>query len=241
MPANATIDTTPAGDKAGFDMIHALVMDRDFQEALRLANEIRQLHPKTRFYEDAVELSAEIPKRLGDFKTLTLPTHNEWAKLKAKMSRAEQVAYLAERIRLVNCYYDLEETQFAEWAGPWQEGPTRVIHPLMELQGGKEFSGVDFSETQTTGLQLTVADIPALAPFLRDDWHLLCYFCPRVMRSQPVCSWATSSRLFAVMINSLAKRDLCRLHAMAKMSDAEIEDHIQGIVRWAKENAVGSD
>jgi hypothetical protein len=237
-------------EAAGYRMLVAFAGDRDFAETQRLANALVQRYPGTRFHDHAVKLSKEMPKRGDDFKKLKLPTPEEWATLKKKLSRAEQITYLAERIRLLNCFqysqpggYSLTETQYAEPCGlsdnaAWglYQGKTKVINPYLELVGGKELVFPhDDTKKPSKGMELTVADIPRLAPFLREDWHLLCVSFWRDFSADR--HLGTTRPLFASIIDDLAKRDLCRVHAMAKMSDVEMEKQIESIVNWANANA----
>jgi len=143
------------GELAGYRMLVAFAGDRDFAETQRLATAIVQRYPDTRFYGYAVELSKEMPRRQDDFKKLKLPTAAEWANLKKKLNRAEQIAYLAERMRLLNCFqwgqpggYSIAEGQFAEPGGlsrnaAWGQGQgeTKVINPYIELVGGQRAIG----------------------------------------------------------------------------------------------------
>jgi len=170
-----------------------------------------------------------------------------------KLSRAEQISYLTERMRLLNCFqmgqpggYSLTQGQFAEPSGLSRDaawglgrGETKVINPYLELVGGHAGLFEDDNKKPFKGLELTVADIPHLAPFLREDWHLLCVSFWRDF--SPDRDLDTTRPLIGSIINSLAKRDLAKTSTMVKMTDAEIDKHITSIIRWATENARKSE
>lgn len=241
------------GEAAGYRMLVAFAGDRDIAETQRLANALVQRYPGTRFHEYGVKLAKEMPKRQGDFKKLKLPTPEEWAALKKRLNRAEQIAYLAERMRLLNCFqmgqpggYSIREAQYAEPCGlsrnaAWGlgNGQTKVINPYVELVGGQEGFFEDDDKKPFKGLDLTVADIPHLAPFLREDWHILCVSFWRDF--SPDRHLDTTRPLFGSIIDGLAKRNLCQTDAMAKMTDAEKDKHIEAIIRWGKANANKSE
>jgi len=241
------------GEAAGYRILVAFAGDRDFEETQRLANALIHRYPGTRFHEYAVQLAKEMPKRTGDFKTLKLPTPAEWVDLKKKLSRGEQITYLAQRLRLLNCFqegqpggYSIRDKQLAEPNGlsrnaAWGlgRGQTHVINPYVELVGGNEGLFSDDDNKSFKGLDLTIADIPHLAPFLRDDWHILCVSFWRDF--SPDRHLATTRPLFGEVINDLAKRDLCQTDSLAKMTEAEIDKHIAGIIRWTKDNANKSE
>jgi hypothetical protein len=239
------------GDVAGYRMLVAFAGDRDFAETHRLANALVQRYPGTRFHDYAVKLSKEIPKRQDDFKKLKLPTPEEWASLKKKLNRAEQIAYLAERMRLLNCFqrgqplghYSIRETQFAEPCrlsrnAAWGQGrgETKVINPYRELMGDSEGFFEDEDEKKSfKGLQLTIADIVYLAPFLRDDWHILCVSFWRDFSADR--NLDTTRPLFASIINDLAKKDICSAYDMEEMNPADRDKEIERIVDWVRKNS----
>ncbi len=241
------------GEAMGHRMLVAFAGDRDFAETKRLADLLIQRYPGTRFHNDAAQLSKEMPKRQDDFKKLKLPTPEEWTGLKKKMNRAEQIAYLAERMRLLNCFqwgqpggYSISDVQYAEPSGmsrnaAWALGraETKVINPYVELAGGHEGVFADDKTKPSKGLELTVTDIPQLAPFLREDWHTLCVSYWRDF--VPDREIGTTRPLFASIINDLAKKDICSADEMAGMTPADRDKDIQRLIDWARKNATKSE
>jgi hypothetical protein len=75
-------------------------------------------------------MAQQLPHRMGDFQTFKLPTAAEWAALKKKLTRAEQIDYLCERLLLLNCFqmgqpggYFPDEKQYAEPCGMARKHP----------------------------------------------------------------------------------------------------------------------
>jgi hypothetical protein len=244
------------GQAAGYRMLVAFAGDRDFEETLRLASALVERYPETLFHDYAVKLLKELPRRRDDFRKFKLPTPAEWASLKKKLSRAEQITYLAERIRLLNCFqlgqpgeYVLGEEQFAEPCGlsrnaAWglYNGQTRVINPYIELVGGPEGIENIFSAKSTkpsNGLQLIVADIPRLAPFLGEDWHLPCVSFWRDFAASR--NLDTTRPVFVNIINDLARKDICSAYDMEHMTPVERERDIERISDWARMNSGKSE
>src|SRR5262249_39368572 len=173
------------GDKAGYAMLVAFAGDRDFDRTLTLARQIDKLYPDTRFHEYAREMARQLPDRMDDFKTFKLPTAAEWDALKKKQSRAEQIDYLCERLRLLNCFqmgqpggYFPDEKQYVEPCGmaansSWGlgKGKTEVINPLTELVG--PFNSFRDDKPRPKGLELTLKDVPQLSKHLREDRYML--------------------------------------------------------------------
>jgi hypothetical protein len=241
------------GTIAAYRVLVAFAGDRDFAETKRLADSLVQRYPGTGFHDGAVQLSQEMSKRQDDFKKLKLPTPEQWASLKQQLSRPEQIVYLAQRLRLLNCFqmgqpggYSIRETQYAEPCGlssnaAWglDLGEIKVINPYVELVGGHEGFVQDDEKKPFKGLALTVADIPHLAPFLNEDWHLLCVSFWRDF--SPERHLDTTRPLFAQIINGLAKKDLCAAFEAEHLTPVESRNEIQRIVDWAQKNASKSE
>jgi hypothetical protein len=92
------------GRVVGYQMLAAFAGDRDYKRTARLAESIIKTYPDTIFHEYAVGLAAQLPRRGDDFVKLKLPTPAEWEGLKKKLTRAEQIDFLCERMRLLNCF-----------------------------------------------------------------------------------------------------------------------------------------
>ena len=123
-------------DVCGQSMLVAFIGGRDYAETLRIAAVIDRLYQGTRYSDYARKLLLELPRRGGDFHTLTLPTRAKWEAWRKKHSREEQIQYLCERLQLLNCYQygqpadiELLETQYAE---PSSLSPDAPIAPAME-------------------------------------------------------------------------------------------------------------
>ena len=86
------------------EMLEAFCSRRDYKRALAIARKLSEKPFDGYSYQPrARNLAKQLAGRGEDFTTLTLPTPKQWKLLKSKLSRKEQVAYLAERMRLLNC------------------------------------------------------------------------------------------------------------------------------------------
>jgi hypothetical protein len=232
-------------------MLVAFVGNRDYPEAMRLAKLIKERFKESPFYDDARRLLIQLPRRQEDFQTFKLPTLTEWDELKKKLSRAEQIKYLCQRLRLLNCFQGMRPgslrlgvSQFAEPCGMADNalqdryrGKTEVTNPLVALAGAWDASVRRKEEIE--GMRLTVADIPLLVPHLRDDWFIL------AVRSswpdEPYRELLGTRAIVAEVINDVAKRDLSRLIDFEFMEQDEREKHLEKIIAWTKANAHKSE
>jgi hypothetical protein len=235
------------GEIHGYRMLVAFAGDRDYVQTLKHAKLINERFPDTRFHRYAQGLAEQLPRRRGDFTKLKLPTPAEWAALKKKLTREQQIDFLCERMQLLNCFqmgqpggYFPDETQYAEPCGmapeaSWglHKGKTEVINPLAELQGPLNWFGDD--KPRPTGMNLTLRDVPRLSKYLRDDWYMLIVTFWRDFH--PDRSLASTRPVFADIINGLARKDVCKVRGWEKLTPAEIDKEIERINRWAKRNA----
>ena len=170
------------GEDHGYRMLEAFAGDRDYEEALRQARLINKLYPGSRFHHYAKGLAEQLPRRKDDFTKLKLPAPAEWATLKKKLTRSQQIDFLCQRYRLLNYFqagqpggYLPGSPQYAEPCGmernaSWglNKGKTKVINPETELAGVRAF--FDDEEKKPRGLGLTLKDVPQLSKYLREDW-----------------------------------------------------------------------
>lgn len=236
------------GDLLGRRMLVAFVGDRDYAEAFKLAQTLAKHYPDTQFFEYAKEFVQQLPRRMDDFKTLKLPTPDEWTELKKKLSRREQIDFLCQRLRLLNCFqmgqpggYWPTAQQYAEACGlsenaAWglNKGKTKVINPVAELTGERSWFGEEEAGKKPRGLELKVADIPLLVPYLREDWFLLIVGFWRDFH--PSRDLSRSRTYVAGWINDLAQHDLVQESNFAKMTAEQQNEHLKRIIAWAEAN-----
>jgi hypothetical protein len=229
------------GSVVGGRMMLAFGASRSgYTEALEIARRVDTVYRGTKYHALARRLLTELPKRADDGKTFTLPTPEEWKTLKAKLSREEQVDYLASRLRLIRMTpgyegaYFPEQAQFAD-----AEGKTLLVNPYSELVGNtNEWHWPECPKAE--GLKLTLKDVPALARHLKDDWLTLCTGFDRDGYSR------TNRGLLHRTINQLADHDLCAIEVRneerwGKLMPKEVDAEIGRIMAWAKAHETPSE
>jgi lysophospholipase L1-like esterase len=223
----------------GYQMLVAFAGDRDYDRAMKSARILVKHFPETLFHDDAGRMLVELPKRRDDFGKLKLPSPDEWARLKEKLTRIEQIDFLCQRLRLLNVWTRGEQSarpvrdlsDNATWSHEI-EIKGDVINPLDELLGPLNWFG---AKEDRPGMHLTVKDVPHLAKHLRDDWLMLCIHYWRDFH--PSRTIPTTRHEVASIINEVAKKDICNLKGWDRLAPAEIDRQIERIKRWAQENA----
>jgi hypothetical protein len=224
------------GDAYGHQMLDTFADDRDYDAALRVARHIVERLGGTRFHAEAARLLDELPRRRDDYKEFRLPTPEEWAAEKKRLTRTEQIDYLCKRLRLLNCYQhgqpggiSYTDRQYAE---PTSAGGdrTEVINPYVELLGHK--SERPDHEATSGGLGLTGADIRLLAEHLRDDWYM-----PSVSYWRdfhPQRKLHRTRELVAELIDEAAMADVCDGRKLDAMTAEELDQEIEHLKRWGE-------
>jgi hypothetical protein len=228
-------------------MLHAFCYRRDYPAAQAFALHLsKPLFNEYQYHDRAVELAAQLNRRGGDFKTLKLPTAAEWAKLQQAMARRQQVDYLAQRLRLVNCFQwgqpggvNYADTQYdrptrgldAEDEGlpPGPDGgeggkngkdkPVEVINPYVELRR----------------MRLEVRDLPPLVPYLGDDDYIPTFSYWRDFH--PGRTLHRANWLVAQIVNDAAKRNLADVEASPTLDAAGKQQRIEKVMEWVRANA----
>jgi len=168
------------------------------------------------------------------------------------MSRAQQIAYLVARLRLLNCFQwsqpgrlDYFERQSAEprgmtadsSSGGFRRSGTPVINPAVELMGDPD--GRADAGRRPRGMVLTVADIQQLALGLREDWSMLAVSYWRSFHSAR--QMHVTSELLGWMINEVAKRYLIDPGAWEALDAAAREKEIARVIAWARAHSEWSE
>ncbi|MFT3771104.1 MAG: hypothetical protein QM820_37285 [Minicystis sp.] len=214
------------GDVVGEDMLVAFAGDRDYARAERVARVIVERFPSTRHAAVAARLAAELPRRHDDFGKLSLPTPAEWKRIEPGLSRARQIDFWVERLRLLNCFQagqpggvSLDEPQTREPQGmeddaSWglRRGKTAVLNPWSEIRR----------------MKLTMADVPELAAHLDEDWLM-----PTVSfwrDFHPHRNVDRTRDALAELIDEIAAQQLVD---RGRLGGAERDQEIERIRRWA--------
>ena len=208
------------------EMLREFSDERDYAATLRLARHLsKPVFDGFQYQRRAKNLAAQLERRTDDFKTFRLPAPDEWKALQAKLSRAEQIKYLAERLRLLNCHQwgqpggvSYRDEQFAS-AQQSKEKPAAVINPFNEL----------------TAMKLAVADLPPLVPYLADEDYMLVYSYWRDFH--PGRDLHQVNFAVAEIVNATAKRDLADLGAFNRLDEAGRKAHLGKILDWCRANA----
>ncbi len=222
------------------EMLYAFADERDYERAIQLAKQLSQVvFDGYRYQERARQLAAQLARRGDDFNGFRLPTPDEWIDLAKKLGRQQQIEYLAARLRLLNCF-QWGQPGGVDYSDPQTAKPGRALaEEQMRLHwtnpNAKHVSQVVNPYVQLCEMDIQVAELPALVPFLADEDFMPTYsfwrdFHPN--RTLHQVNWAV-----AIVINDTAKRDLSHLEVFDRLDEEERKKHLETILDWCRRNA----
>ncbi len=212
-------------------MLSAFAMERDYPKALVLAQKLARPECAFWWHQDrAIALAEQLPRRMADFRELKLPSLAEWPEQKAKLSRREQVTFLIERLRLLNCMQmsnpggiDYGDDQYAvpyakvDWEKP-EELP-KVVNPFTEL----------------LGMDLQAEELELLLPLLATSDYILAFDLQRFLPQRPA-SLHRLQWVAGTLFEAAASEDLIdprRLQGSAE----EAQEHVDELRAWCRRSA----
>lgn len=219
------------------EMLEAFSFDRDYARTIAIARHLsRPEFDGYHYQRRAVELARQLARRGEDFKTFRLPTPAEWEALKGRLPREKQIAYLAERLRLLNCIQQMQpggpffgDTQYAEpfhIKDQWQDlanSSDEVINPLTALGG----------------MDLGLSDIPALVPFLADHNFMPTYSFWRDFH--PDRDLHRVGEMAEGLINQIAKQPLASEMRAFELEGRERDAYFDSLVTWSRAHGAHSE
>ena len=212
-------------------MLEEFSYNRDYAKAVELGEHLsKPVFDEYQYQDRAKKLVAQLKARKDDFKTFVLPTAAEWEKLKSGMSREKQIDYLAKRLRILNCrqmgqpgdvsYLDAQHSvPFSELKTAEDYKKSEVINPYNEL----------------TGMKISVKELPALVPFIKDENFMPTFSFWRDFhpgRTLHQVNWAVAG-----IINSAASSNLVDLGKFQTLDNEGREEYVRKIEQWCKNNA----
>jgi hypothetical protein len=221
-------------------LLNALTHDRDYLTALALACQLAKPvfipvdEAGPAYHRWAVDLAEQLPHRLEDFKTFTLPAAAAWEELRAGMDRRRQIDFLAGRLRLLNRSFRAHPASVPDGGDPGSRFDRDQFaipeRELRRLPAGAKAPAVINPCRELVRMRLTTGDLPTLAPHLanRD-------FMPWVDADGPAL--LRVNRVVAGLVNDAGAGLLVDPDVFFDLADDDQQAKIDQVVLWAEANA----
>jgi len=227
------IARTLLGHDYHLQMLDAFCRDRDYPAAIALAKHLSKPLFDGYYYQPrAKELAAQLARRGEDFKTFVLPTREAWDEQKKGMTRKEQVRFLAERLRLLNCiqcfqpgtvnYTDNQhaasESASRQAYAARGEKAVAVVNPFVELEA----------------MWLAPAELEVLVPFLADEDFMPTYGFWR--NFHPSRDLHRVNRAVTRIVNDAVGYERIDLDKYQGMDEEGRKAYVEELLGWCRDN-----
>lgn len=216
-------------------MLNMFTTERDYEKAITYGNHLsKDVFKGYLYYQDIIALTQQLKTRKEDFKTFCLPRSPEWDSLKLKLARSQQIKYLADRLRLINCIqpgqpagisYTMfqyavpmaqsRELKFSYWEYSAQYN---VINPYNEL----------------VNMKLSPLELQQLLPYLLEDTYIPAYTYFRDFMQDRTLH--KLSRVINDLLFDIAKKHFLDLEAFDRMTPKQKEVAVADIKKWCIAN-----
>jgi hypothetical protein len=217
-------------------MLQAFVEERDYPRALAMAQKLARPECGFWWHQDrAIALAEQLPRRMREFHELKLPSPEEWTAVKGKLPRREQLTFLIERLRMLNCPgggsfsgIDYGHDQYAvplvdlKWAE--RDRWPKVINPFDEL----------------LGMDLQAEEMELLIPLLTSPDCILAFSRERFLPQRPLSlyrlQWVVGTLFEEAALEDLI--DPQRLQGSSDEAQKQLEELRAWCNRWAGKSTV---
>lgn len=226
------------------ELLYTFSQERDYKKAISVSNHLAKPEfDGFRYKSEAVQLGEQLKNRSTDFQTLKLPNETCWDSLKTKFSRTEQIKYLVDRLRLLNCIQNSQpggisysSTQYSVPIASFSKAIPALSNFPMRNQADelKNFEVIN-PYVELLKMELSPTDIKIIAPYLADPDYILAYSFHRDFMSQRVLykvSWVVSD----IFLNSVGKEFL-DLRVFETFDSDSKQKEIAKIIKWCDENS----
>lgn len=212
------------------EMLREFCLYRNYERAMVYGEFLsRQIFASFKSFEIARELTRQMQNRVDDFVTLNLPDSNTWINYKNKHSREEQIDFLLQRLKLLNCVQNGQPAgisylapqsscNFFEVNGLnenfWESNSLSVVNPVREL----------------INLQISPLEVKQVVPYLLSEDYIPSYtyhrdFFPE--RTLHKVSWVVADIVFKT-----TQQQFLKVREFDTMTLKQKEGVVENILKW---------
>ncbi len=230
------------------ELLFAFSQERDYMKSIAISKHLAKPEfERFRYRKEAKQLGEQLLNRSTDFNTLKLPTLSSWDSLKTILSRTEQIKYLIDRLKILNCIQDSQPggisyrcTQYSiPIASLSKSIPALSNFPMRDIDQDLKGFEVINPYTELIKIKLTPGEITLIAPHLADPDYILAYSFHRDFSSQRLLfkvNWVVSD----IILKSIGK-EFVDLNVFDELDNDSKQIQIAKIIKWCDENSNKSE
>jgi hypothetical protein len=226
------------------ELLYTFSQERDYKNSILLSKHLGKPEFKAFCYrKEAIQLGEQLIDRTIDFKTLTLPNETTWDSLRKELSRQEQIKYLTDRLRILNCIQDSQpggisfsSTQYSIPISFFSKSiPAKSNFPLRNIDDKLKKYEVINPYDELIKMKLTPLEIKIIAPYLAGSDYILAYSFHRDFAPQRVL-FKVSFVASDIILKSIGKEFL-DLNVFETFDNDSKQKEIAKIIGWCDENS----
>jgi hypothetical protein len=244
----------PVIDEAGNDSLFTLIMRDsfghlyhiemliyfsnrlDYDKSLEYAEHLsKPLFEGYIYQKRAIELADQIRRRKSDFITFVLPNKNTWDSLTLKLNRKDQIIYLADRIRLLNC---LQYSQPGDISYK-DDQHAKISDEQYKLLYEKKLKYEEFKVinpyNEILKMNLSIGELKYLIPYITDENYIPSYSYWRnfhYARNLHKVNYVVADLIFKI-----SHKDLADLNNFEKLDNSAKQKKVDSLIKWCDDNA----
>jgi hypothetical protein len=217
-------------------MLAAYSIERNYPKAIAFGEHLSgSVFKGYRYQKTVVPLTGQLKNNPEDFKTFRLPDSLEWNGLKQKLSRNDQILYLADRLRLLNCIQDSQpgDISYGDYQYAISRAETIKLNPG-NLGDNHKYKVVN-PYIELIQMKLNLHEVELLLPYLLTNTYIPSYNYHRDFfpgRNLHRLNWVIESLIFEIT-NKLFIDRLRFDELTLEQKEAEVDK----IKNWCVENA----
>jgi len=217
-------------------MLVAYSIERNYPKAIAFGEHLSgSIFNGYQYQKTVVPLTLQLKNNLEDFKTFRLPDSLEWNGLKQKLSRNDQILYLADRLRLLNCIQDSQPGDISYAAYQYAISRTEAAKLNVGHPGDDHKYEVVNPYIELIQMRLNPHEVELLLPYLLTNTYIPAYnyhrdFFPE--RNLHRLNWVIESLIFEIT----NKLFIDRL-SFDELTPGQKEAEVNKIKKWCSENA----
>ena len=220
------------------EMLNAFSRERNYDKTIMFAEQLAKPVFNGYIYQSrAIELENQLKLRKDDFITFILPNYAAWDSIKKTFSREEQIKYLANRFRLLNCEQmgQPADINYSDYQTKNSMMPNNVKKVGINKIYDYEADRVINPYSEIINMHLNYKELKYLVPYLADDNYIPTFSFWRNFdfhRKLHRVSWVVADLLFRI-----TNMDLADLKKFEYCSSKEKKTKIDSILKWCDANA----
>lgn len=212
------------------EMLEELSLSRNYKKAIAYGEFLSsELFSSYEDFGTARKLTAQLQSRVEDFVTLKLPDSGTWLNYKEEHSREEQINYLLQRLRILNCVQDGQPGGISYLAPQssasfeivnrhnenfWELNDLSVVNPVREL----------------INLQMSPLEVKHVVPYLLSEDYIPSYTYHRDFfpdRTLHRVSWVVADIIFKT-----TQQQFLKVREFDTMTLKQKEEVVENILKW---------